>query len=77
MYKIFEYRLFPNRYQHALLLSRFAESRRLYNGMLETVKVHYERSGTFLGRYELTYRFEGRGEHGPQSHGAGARRPPR
>src|SRR5215213_9143923 len=68
MYKTFDYGLFPNRSQRALLLSRFAEGRRLYNGTIETVRAHYERSGTFLGRYELTYRFEGRGgEHGAQS----------
>jgi hypothetical protein len=68
MYKAFEYRLFPNRSQHARLLSCLAESRRLYNEMLELVKAHYDESGTFLGRYDPTYRFNGRGgEHVPQS----------
>src|ERR671916_3422175 len=68
MYKTFEYRLFPNRSQHALLLSCLAESRLLYNEMLETLKAHYEQSGESLGRYDLTYRFKGRGgEHVPQS----------
>jgi putative transposase len=68
MYKTFEYRLFLNRTQHARLLSCLAESRHLYNEMLEVVKAHYQRSGKFLGRYDLTYRFKGRGgEHVPQT----------
>jgi putative transposase len=72
MYKTFEYRLYPNRGQHRLLLSCLAESRRLYNEMLESVKAHYEESGKFLTRYDLSYRFKGRGgspgsEHVPQS----------
>jgi putative transposase len=49
-----------------------AESRRLYNEMLEMVKAHYEETWKFLTRYDLTYRFKGRGgspgsEHVPQS----------
>lgn len=45
-----------------------AESRRLYNEMLEMVKGHYEETGKFLSRYDLTYRFKGRsGEHVPQT----------
>lgn len=68
MYKTFEYRLFLNRSQHARLLSCLAESRHLYNEMLEMVKAHYQRSGRFLGRYDLMHRFKGRGgEHVPQS----------
>jgi putative transposase len=72
MHKAFEYRLYPNRGQHRLLLSCLAESRRLYNEMLEMVKAHYEETGKFLTRYDLTYRFKGRGgslgsEHVPQS----------
>lgn len=68
MYKTFEYRLYPNREQHRLLLSTLAESRRLYNEMLEMVKSHYEETGKFLSRYDLTYRFKGRGgEHVPQT----------
>jgi putative transposase len=40
--------------------------------MLESVKAHYEESGKFLTRFDLTYRFKGRGgspgsEHVPQS----------
>jgi putative transposase len=68
MYETFEYRLFPNRSQHALLLSCLAESRLLYNEMLESVRSHYQSSGKFLSRYELMYHFKGRGdEHVPQS----------
>ena len=68
MYKTFEYRLFTNRSQHKRLLSSLAESRLLYNEMLEMFKAHYQSSGKFLSRYDLTYRFKGRGgEHVPQS----------
>ena len=57
MYKTFEYRLFLNRSQHTRLLSCLAESRHVYNEMLETLKAHYEESGTFLGRYDLMHLF--------------------
>jgi hypothetical protein len=68
MHKTLEYRLFVNRCQHAMLLSCLAESRHLYNEMLEMLKAHYDESGKFLSRYDLTYRFKGRGgEHVPQS----------
>ncbi len=68
MYKTFEYRLFTNRSQHKRLLSCLAESRLLYNEMLEMLKANYEESGKFLSRYDLAYRFKGRGgEHVPQT----------
>ena len=68
MLKTFEYRLFANRAQDALLLSCLVESRRIYNEMLEMIKGYHSDTGTFLSRYELTYRFKGRGgEHVPQS----------
>jgi putative transposase len=68
MHKAFEYRLYPNRKQHRLLLSCLAESRHIYNEMLEMVKAHYEETGRFLTRYDLTYRFKGKGaEHVPQT----------
>src|SRR5215208_1124986 len=68
MYLTFEYRLFTNRSQHKRLLSSLAESRLLYNEMLEMLKAHYQSSGKFLSRYDLTYRFKGHGgEHVPQS----------
>ncbi len=68
MYKSFEYRLFVNGLQRTMLLSALAESRRLYNEMLETIKLHYGETGEFLGRYDLSRRFKGRGgEHVPQT----------
>jgi putative transposase len=68
MYKTFEYRLFTNRSQSALLLSCLAQSRLLYNEMLEVLKAHYEKSGKVLSRYDLAHRFKERGgEHVPQS----------
>jgi putative transposase len=68
MLKTFEYRLFTNRAQDALLLSCLAESRKIYNEMLEVVKACHGETGKFLGCYDLTYRFKGRGgEHVPQS----------
>ncbi len=51
-----------------MLLSCLAQSRRLYNEMLEMVKGHYDETGKFLSRYDLTYQFKGRGgEHVPQT----------
>jgi putative transposase len=68
MYKTFEFRLFTNRSQHTRLLSTLAQSRLLYNEILEMVKAHYEETGEFLNRYALTCRFKGRGgEHVPQT----------
>ncbi len=64
--------MYPVRVQRRMLLSCLAESRHLYNEMLEMVKIHYEETGKFLSRYDLTYRFKGRGgspgsEHVPQT----------
>jgi putative transposase len=68
VHKTFEYRLFTNHEQHRLLLSCLAESRHLYNEMLEMLKAHYDETGKFLSRYGLTYRFKGRGgKHVPQT----------
>jgi putative transposase len=55
-----------------MLLSCLRESRLLYNEMLALLKAHYEETGRFLSRYDLTYHFKGRGarsgsEHVPQS----------
>ena len=55
-----------------MLLSCLRESRLLYNEMLALLKAHYEETGRSLSRYDLTYRFKGRGarsgsEHVPQS----------
>lgn len=68
MHKTFEYRVFTNRPQHVILLSVLAESRHLYNEMLEMVKAHYDETGKFLNRYDLNMAFKGRGgEYVPQA----------
>ena len=64
--RTFEFRLYPNKAQARLLMACLAESRKLYNEMLETVKQHYEDKGTFPTKYDLTAQFKGRGgEHVP------------
>src|SRR2546427_4432936 len=59
--KTFEYRLYPNKKQYALLIQCLRESRMLYNEMLEITKQQYEESGTFPTKYDLTAQFKGRG----------------
>ena len=61
MIKTSEYRLYPNRCQRQLLIACLAESRRLYNEMLEQVQDHYAATGKFLFKYALCERFKGRG----------------
>ena len=64
--RTFEFRLYPNKDQSRLLMACLAESRKLYNEMLETVRHQYEGKGTFPDKYDLTARFKGRGgEHIP------------
>src|SRR3989440_4794749 len=63
--RTFEYRLFVNKEQSRKLMACLAESRTIYNGMLETVKVQYEQDGTFPSKYELEAAFKGQGEHVP------------
>jgi putative transposase len=64
--RTFEYRLYPNKEQSRLLMGCLAESRRIYNEMLETVKAQYAERGTFPSKYDLTAQFKGRGgEHVP------------
>jgi len=64
--KTFEYRLYPNKAQRALLMQCLQESRILYNEMLEMVKTQYEGKGTFPSKYDLMAAFKGRsGEHVP------------
>jgi putative transposase len=68
MYKAFEYRLYPNRAQHELLVSCLAQSRRIYNEMLELVKGRYAERGKFVSKRELRERSKGRGgAHVPAS----------
>jgi putative transposase len=61
--KTFEYRLFVNKEQSRLLMACLAESRTIYNGMLETVMAQYKHDGTFPGKYELEAAFKGHGAH--------------
>src|SRR2546423_1588178 len=63
--RTFEYRLFVNKEQSRKLMACLAESRTIYNGMLETVKTQYEQDGTFPSKYELEAAFKGQGEHVP------------
>jgi len=59
--KTFEYRLFVNKRQYALLMQCLRESRIIYNEMLEITKQQYEDKGTFPTKYDLTAQFKGRG----------------
>jgi len=64
--RTFEYRLYPNKAQRALLMACLAESRQLYNEMLATAKQHYEEKATFPSKYNLQKQFKGcGGEHVP------------
>src|SRR5258708_13029189 len=64
--RTFEFRLYSNKEQSRLLMGCLAESRKLYNEMLETVKAQYTEKGTFPTKYDLTAQFKGRGgEHVP------------
>lgn len=66
--RTFEYRLYLTKKQKHALMQALIASRRLYNEMLETVKVQYEQKGTFPTKYDLTAAFRGRGgEHVPAS----------
>ncbi len=51
--------------QYSKLIACLAESRAIYNGMLETVKAQYEQEGTFPSKYEMEAAFKGLGEHVP------------
>src|SRR5712692_8542068 len=63
--RTFEYRLFVNKAQFRLLMACLAESRSMYNGMLETVKAQYAEQGTFPSKYDLEKAFQGQGEYVP------------
>jgi putative transposase len=63
--RTFEYRLFVKKEQAPLLMACLAESRAIYNSMLETVKTQYEQDGTFPSKYDLEKAFKGQGEHVP------------
>jgi putative transposase len=59
--RTYEFRLYPNRDQHHCLDACLYETRQLYNEMLEREKQHYQETGTFLSKYDLTKLFKGRG----------------
>src|SRR6266581_3472737 len=63
--RTFEYRLFVKKEQSRKLMACLAESRIIYNRMLETVKGQYEQDGTFPSKYDLEAAFKGQGEHVP------------
>ncbi len=66
--RTFEYRLYPNTAQAKALMGCLIESRHLYNEMLAASKEAYSQTGKFLGKYDLTARFRGRGgQHVPAS----------
>jgi len=59
--RTYEYRLYPNRDQRRRLDACLYESRLLYNEMLQREKQHYQQTGKFLSKYDLTALFKGRG----------------
>jgi putative transposase len=59
--KTFEYRLYVKKEQSRLLMACLAESRHIYNSMLEMVKQQYEDTGTFPSKYDLEHAFKGHG----------------
>src|SRR5438270_9534301 len=63
--RTYEYRLFVKKEQSRKLMACLAESRIIYNGMLETVKAQYEEKGAVPSKYELEALFKGQGEHVP------------
>jgi putative transposase len=68
MIKTFEYRLYSTVRQRRLLTACLAESRCLYNEMLQATEEHHENTGEFLFKYALTAQFKGRsGPHVPAS----------
>lgn len=63
--RTFEYRLFVNKEQSRKLMACLAESRTIYNHMLETVKACYAQVGTFPSKYELEAAFKLQSKHVP------------
>ncbi len=59
--KTFEYRLYVKKDQARLLMACLAESRHIYNAMLEMVKQQYEETGTFPSKSDLEHAFKGHG----------------
>jgi putative transposase len=63
--RTFEYRLYTNKDQHHLLMMCLAESRNIYNQMIEMVKTQYAQNGTFPNKNELEKAFKGSAHHVP------------
>src|SRR5438552_19050424 len=59
--KTFENRLYMKKEQARLLMACLAESRHIYNSMLEMVKQQYEDTSTFPSKYDLEHTFKGHG----------------
>jgi putative transposase len=60
--KTFEFRIYPNKKQRECLDRVLAESRLIYNEMLEHTKQVYQDTATFACKYALTKAFAGRGK---------------
>jgi putative transposase len=58
--RTYEYRLYPNTDQRRRLDRCLYETRQLYNEMLEREQQHYQETGRFLSKYDLTALFKGR-----------------
>src|SRR5689334_14777601 len=58
--RTYEFRLYPHKDQRRRLDRCLYASRQLYNEMLEREKQHYQETGTFLSKYDLTALFKGR-----------------
>ena len=63
--RTYEYRLYLNKEQKALLTQCLTESRHIYNDILEMMKAQYEHDGTFPSKYDLESTFKGHGTHIP------------
>jgi len=59
--RTYAYRLYPNREQCRRLDACLGASRQLYNEMLGREKQHYQETGKFLSKYDLTALFKGCG----------------
>jgi putative transposase len=59
--RTYEFRLYPNRQQLRRLDACLYQTRQLYNEMLSREKQHYQQTGRFLSKYDLTALFKGSG----------------
>jgi putative transposase len=63
--RTFEYRVYVNKEQRALLMQCLKASRLIYNEMLEMVKQQYEEKGTFPSKYDLEMALKGHSQQVP------------